>query len=415
MSKKIICLIVLITVIFSSCKKDNTDRSIPTIITIDPDEIGSTTASTGGKSVISAAAITQKGVCWSSSNTNPTIADSKTTDGSGNPGYKSVLTGLDPSTTYYVRAYATNQYGTGYGDTKSFTTLDVPELITYYPSGISRTSAICVGEITRTGQAVCDSVGLCWSTSHNPTTKNTMVFMPYQTTFGTFTLTMNNLAPNTTYYVRAFATTSLGTGYGGEVKIRTYYSSATDVDGNVYNTIKIGNQEWMVENLLTTHFRNGASIQALGDFNDWATWTQPAYNGVYDNESFNGLICSRLYNWYATTYSANIAPVGWHVSNSADWQTLVNYLGADSAAYEMKVPVSDYWNNILGDNTSGFSAVAAGYVNPDGSYYGYNISANFWLNESAPQIAMIASNDPVVQINAASSKNYGCSIRCVKD
>ena len=94
-----------------------------------------------------------------------------------------------------------------------------------------------------------------------------------------------------------------------------------DIDGNVYDTVKIGTQIWMVQNLKTTRYRNGDSIPNVTDAAIWANLTSGGYSN-YSNELYYGTKYGRLYNWYAVSDSRNLAPAGWHVATSADWTAL---------------------------------------------------------------------------------------------
>ena len=108
------------------------------------------------------------------------------------------------------------------------------------------------------------------------------------------------------------------------------YGTMTDQDGNVYKTITIGTQTWMAENLRTTKYRDGSNIPLVTSHASWLTLTTGAYCN-YNNTTNCDTISSygRLYNWFVTSDSRNIAPVGWHVPSEAEWQTLINYLGGD--------------------------------------------------------------------------------------
>jgi len=173
--KSIILLLVLSGLILSftySCKKDS-KKVIPTITTGMVSNITSTTATCAGEiSSDGGAAVTSRGVCWSL-NEYPTIADYKTSDGTGSGSFSSSITGLVHSSTYYIRAYATNSVGTVYGTQSTFTTLAVlPTLTTALASDITATTAISGGNITNDGGAAVTARGVCWSTSANPTTSN---------------------------------------------------------------------------------------------------------------------------------------------------------------------------------------------------------------------------------------------------
>ena len=155
----------------------------------------------------------QHGVCWNTSG-SPTIADFKTEEGTVSEvgAFTSNITGLSPFTHYYVRAYATNSEGTSYGDQTDFSTPGIPILTTNELEGISVNSAISGGNVTN-GDPV-NEYGVCWSTSPNPTI--TDAHTVDGTGLGTFESSITGLSKNTHYYLRAYATNSIGTGYGEE-------------------------------------------------------------------------------------------------------------------------------------------------------------------------------------------------------
>jgi hypothetical protein len=170
-------------------------------------------------------AITSRGVCWSRTTTNPTIINSSSTNnGSGIGSFSSLLTALSPSTTYYVRAYATNSVGTSYGNVISFTTLSatIPTGVsTTSITSISQNSAISGGSVTGDGGSTITSRGFCWSsTNSSPTVLNSSVINS-GSGVGSFSSSLGVLSPNTTYYVRAFATNSVGTAYGNTQSFTT--------------------------------------------------------------------------------------------------------------------------------------------------------------------------------------------------
>ena len=212
--------------------------AMPTVITTPVSDITAITA-TGGGNVISdgGMAVTTRGICWNTTG-NPTIADSHTTDGTGTGSFTSNISGLTHSTTYYVRAYATNSIGTTYGEELSFTTLDtLPTVITSAVTNISATAATCGGNITDDGGATVTARGVCWSTSHNPTLSDSHTTDGSGT--GSFNSNLANLTPNTTYYVQAYATNSMGTMYGEEEVFTTNCNSVT-VSISGATTINIG-------------------------------------------------------------------------------------------------------------------------------------------------------------------------------
>ncbi len=194
----------------------------PTLTTITISNITSSTAIGGGNITYDGGSpVTARGVCWSTS-PNPTINNNKTSDGTGSGNFPSNITGLQPDTKYYVRAYATNANGTAYGEEISFTTLIAttkPVISTASVTDITTTTASAGGNITSDGGASVTVRGVCWNTSPDPTIANS------KTTNGTgpgsFTSNITGLTPNTKYYVKAYATNANGTGYGSERSFTT--------------------------------------------------------------------------------------------------------------------------------------------------------------------------------------------------
>jgi hypothetical protein len=182
--------------------------------------ITSSTANSGGNITDNGGgSVTARGVCWAT-NSSPTISDNLTSNGTGNGSFTANLTGLQPGTLYHVRAYATNSAGTAYGNDLSFTTSAVaPVLTTTAASSIDRTSATGGGNITSNGGSAITVSGICWSTSHNPSTTGTHT--SDGTTSGSFSSNITGLSSGTLYYLRAYATNSVGTSYGNELSFTT--------------------------------------------------------------------------------------------------------------------------------------------------------------------------------------------------
>lgn len=197
-----------------------TTAVLSTVTTTNASSVTSTSASSGGNiTADGGASVTARGVCWSTSQ-NPTITNSKTSDGSGTGSFTSSITGLSPGITYYARAYATNSIGTAYGNQISFTTtVVVPVMTTTTASAVTSSSASSGGNITSDGGASVTARGVCWSTSQNPTIANSKTTNGTGT--GSFTSSITGLSPGTTYYVRAYGTNSTGTGYGDQVSFTT--------------------------------------------------------------------------------------------------------------------------------------------------------------------------------------------------
>lgn len=193
---------------------------VPVLSTTTVSGITSSGAVTGGEITYDGgAAVTVKGVCWST-NANPTTTNSKTTDGTGTGSFSSNISGLQPGTVYHVRSYAVNSAGTGYGNDITFTSAAViPVLTTAGATSITINSAVSGGNITFSGGSAVTSRGVCWSTSHNPTIAGAHTSNGSGT--GSFVCNVTGLAENTTYYLRAYAINSVGVAYGNEISFLT--------------------------------------------------------------------------------------------------------------------------------------------------------------------------------------------------
>ena len=195
------------------------DYDLPIVTTSEVENVGVTTATCGGNAMDNGGTnVTERGVCWGT-NHNPTASGSHASAGDGLGDFTCNITNLSANTKYYVRAYAKNNKGVGYGEEKCFTTLNLPTVSTGSVTSITTTSATGSGNVISTGGADVTERGICWSASHNPTISGSHANSG--TGMGEFTVNMTNLTPNTTYYVRAYAINSQGQGYGEEVNFKT--------------------------------------------------------------------------------------------------------------------------------------------------------------------------------------------------
>jgi uncharacterized protein (TIGR02145 family) len=400
-----------ILLLANSCKKkdDNNNTTAPTIpvlTTTAASNITASSASSGGDiSSDGGDAVTARGVCWSTSQ-NPTTSNSKTSNGTGTGSFTSSITGLSASTTYYLRAFATNSIGTSYGNqvtvVTSSTTPTVP-VITTNAVSIGSTSATSGGTITNNGGSSVTARGVCWSTNQNPTIADSKT--SNGTGVGSFTSNITGLSASTTYYVRAYATNNTGTGYGNQLTFMTYSGSVT-IDGRIYGTINIGTQVWLAENLKATHYRNGTAIP----FATGTAWYN--YYATYDTAKYGF-----LYNWNAVTDVDSIAPIGWHVPTNADFTTLITYLGGSAVAGGKlkETGTADWINpNTGATNSSGFTALPGGFYGPTE----ITQQGNFWsstaFNSSdAYGLYLIYNSATSAQNNYL--KSLGFSVRLVKN
>lgn len=192
-----------------------------------------------------------------------------------------------------------------------------------------------------------------------------------------------------------------------------------DIDGNVYKTVKIGEQIWMAENLKVTKYNDGTNI-ILGEENK--TWGTLSIGGYcwYNNDLTNYKdFCGALYNWYAVN-SGKLCPEGWHVPNDEEWATLISFLGGEKKAGDkMKEAGTMHWSSPnKGTNESGFSAISVGARDYDGfgalGYSGYWWSTTENENPATANIVYLTFGKSNVY-QTKSSKNFGYNVRCIKD
>ena len=249
----------------------------PTVITTTPSSVTSTSAHSGGNVTSEgSASVTARGVCWSQS-ANPTIFNDKTIDGAGAGGYSSSISGLIPGSTYHVRAYATNSAGTGYGGDQTFTTpATVPTVTTTAVSSVTSTGASSGGNVTFEGGASVTERGVCWGSSADPTIFNDKTIDGAGA--GGYSSSISGLIPGSTYHVRAYATNSMGTGYGRDLiltTLATVPTVATAVISSVTATSASSGGN--------VTFEGGASVTARG-----VCWSQSANPTIFNNKTIDG-------------------------------------------------------------------------------------------------------------------------------
>jgi uncharacterized protein (TIGR02145 family) len=582
-----------------------TTVSVPQLLISNISDITSTSAvcgsiitSTGGSNIISC------GICWDTV-PNPTVNSAKTTDNLVKTVYISHLSGLNPNKTYYLKAYAVNSVGTGYGEEKRMTTSSsVPALTTNPVSEISLNTATCSMKILSNGGTGITESGICWGTNPDPTTSNSKTSEYY--TKGKYRLTGLQVATN--YYVRAYAVNSAGTGYGQSVSFRTsgnaplattleasnqtptgallkgvvnansfptqvyfeygkttdygstkiigqtpvtgkadkqvsaelsgletgityhfrvkavntigttygkdltfvtlrapslsnfraihknyndkeftivppasnskgtfsYTSSNTKVatiknnivtitgpgittitatqapsgtfttgtisatltmnlidnEGNVYNTIAIGNQDWMKENLRSTKYSNGTPIANEQDAKTWGSLTTGAMCWYNNDQANSKTTNGALYNWYAVASPDKLCPAGWHVSTDSDWKEMEMFLGMTVKEVEgtlkrkpgeaSKIKDKSGWiKDGKGTNVTDFSAVAAGFrMAQTGAFTNLGLDGCWWTaTEDKGNLAwlrnMYFSLSDIYRLS--DNKSSGFSVRCVRD
>jgi uncharacterized protein (TIGR02145 family) len=214
-------------------------------------------------------------------------------------------------------------------------------------------------------------------------------------------------------------------GFSGET------GTVTDIDGNVYKTVKNGDQWWLAENLKVTHYRNGDPIPNITDQNEWSNLTTGAYC-EYNNDPSHVEIYGRLYNWYAVNDGRNIAPVGWHVPSDEEWKLVMlfgmsrseaddtEYRGTDEGG-KMKETGTTHWKspNSGATNESGLSALPGGYRHlTTSNYVSLGHFAYFWSSteyNSGSAWFRTLDYDHSGVTRSYSHNQGGFSVRCVRD
>lgn len=192
-----------------------------------------------------------------------------------------------------------------------------------------------------------------------------------------------------------------------------------DQEGNSLKVAKIGNQEWMSENLNVSHFRNGDIIPEVKSAEEWVrlgSEGKPAYRTDPDNPEYTKKY-GRLYNWYAVNDPRGLAPEGWHVPTYEEWKKMVDYLGGEVAT-ALFIRVTGYDENGGAISESGISGLPGGFCGGDGRFYGTGTNGYWWsATEVYPTTASIFQLN-YLHCNLYNEDFYkaaGLSVKCVKD
>jgi uncharacterized protein (TIGR02145 family) len=367
--------------------------------------------------------VTERGAVWNTSG-NPTVNSNRIPSGFGTGGYSINITGLTGGgNNYYVRAYAINNYGIAYGAELTFATLYGLTTLTTNIVSTQSTTASSGGNITDAGGSTISSRGVVWNTSGTPTITESRTTDGSGT--GSYVSNLTALSPSTTYYVRAYATNNTGTAYGNQQTFVTTATSptVTDIDGNTYNSVQIGNQVWMSENLKVSRFKNGSEIPYVLSDSEWAVLSTAAwcYYGHNVNTSYGN-----LYNYYAVNNIYGLCPQGWHIPTSEDFDILIIYLGGNvnytqgNNVISAKLKAQSSWGsfNDNGNNMTGFSALAGGFRLSSGT--GYGQSTEFrefggigqWWKVDGSVFVLTNGNREGFSYNYLRNGN---SVRCLRD
>lgn len=331
--------------------------------------------------------------------------------------------------------------------------VSLPTINTVETSNITARNATSGGNVTADGGAAVTARGVVWSTIQNPTLASNNGFTADGGDLGAFTSTLSNLTPGTTYFVRAYATNSAGTAYGNQLSFRTISpgigqpcpdaATVTDIDGNRYNTVQIGSQCWMKENLKTTRFRDGSPIALPGDdLTAWQSNTSGAF-AWFENDIVWKDKYGALYNWHAVENQKGLCPPGWNVPSNDQWDALIDYLisqgypnsnvanAAGNALKSCRQADSPFggecnitehprwWVNHThnGFDAYGFSGLPGGIRPSNGGYGDLGFGAFFWtsseFSSAYARFKALYYTLGYIQ-NAHTGKNEGISVRCLK-
>lgn len=332
------------------------------------------------------------------------------------------------NTQYYWRVVAHDDNGNfTSGLIWNFSTCNgLPDVVTDSITYLGPVSATCRGIVTDEGGSPVTSRGVCWSLTENPTINDSVIING--SGLGEFTCEVTGLKTVTHYFVRAYATNSYGTSYGEQLQFATTWSACPGIptvayEGRIYNTVQIGDQCWLKENL-------NVGIMINGSVNQTNNLIIEKY--CYNNDTVNCAVYGGLYQWdEMINYdigegSKGICPAGWHVPSVDDWESLINQLGGyEIAGGKMKSTGTIeagtglwYDPNIGATNESGFTTLPSGNRHSSGGgFFNLGVSTDYWCSKIDWNWAWYYSlysggND--IQPNIL-ERRVGRSVRCIKD
>ncbi len=260
----------------------------------------------------------------------------------------------------------------------------VPILTTTAATSISTITASSGGNITNDGGVPVSARGVVWSTSQNPAI-DLITKTNDGTGIGAYTSLMTGLIPNRTYYIRAYATNSVGTAYGAQVMLNTPVVDTT------ITSVTIGTQIWSNKNLSVARYRNGDPIPQVTNPTQWASLTTGAWCWYNNDSASYAAIYGRVYNWYAVNDPRGLAPQGWRIPTEGDWNKLVKFIdpAADTTCSSCTnqsrtaggaLKSTSGWNspNTGATNSSGFSGLPAGGRLSNGVFTSFGSNGNWW-------------------------------------
>lgn len=202
--------------------------------------------------------------------------------------------------------------------------------------------------------------------------------------------------------------------------------TVTDIEGHVYQTVQIGDQVWMTENLKTTKLNDGGDISLVEEDSVWFNLSltkTPGFCWYLNDEATYGVMYGPLYNWY-TVETGKLCPAGWHVPSDDEWTQLINYLGGESVAGgKLKETGTANWinPNTSATNESGFTALPAGWREPDGYYDYLGLMGSWWSTDWTSNSynnfgwIRLVNYQTGQTFRDGFAHNIGISVRCLQD
>ncbi len=317
---------------------------------------------------------------------------------------------LDPGTIYHYRLKSENSKGVAYGSDLTFVTLGgVPIISNVSVSNkvVNEGTFSCEVNYSINAAHFPTSVSLDWGTTTsygNTVTQSSVITGSSAQSIST---PLSDLTSGVTYHYRIRAINQLGeVTFIGTLQVP---APVIDIDGNLYDVVTIGNQNWIAKNLRVTKLNDGTPIPLVEDGETWGTLTSSGYSW-YNNDPSDKNPYGALYNWY-TVNTQKLCPVGWHVPSTTEWQTLINYLGDGySAATKLQ------------NSTTGFGLLRGGFRfgSPPIGDFSYRNSLGYWWatthSSGDPEKRMVFGVESfLVTANIHYYPDWGLSVRCLKD
>lgn len=401
------------------------EETLATVLTVAISDVTTTSVVvTGSVTDNGNSEIISKGFCWKEKvygSPFPVITDSIVIVSGDDDRYSDSIK-INPGKTYYVRAFAINAVGTSYGSLIEVKALGGYPSIADVIVTCTDTSALVKAKVNNNNLITAVTIDYGTTTSYGKSVSVNVMAV------ANVNLDVIDLNYSTKYYYRIKAENSVGT-ISVTGSFTTTTPTVTDIDGNVYKSVKIGDQIWTVENLKTTRYNDGTSIPNVISDEDWlrAGDDQMGARCYYNNDPELGKVYGGLYNWYAVN-TGKLAPEGWHVPTNAEWVKLIIALGRmsnDCSGHAAREVGTAHWKapNEGATNASGFTALPAGerYTTLATGKIGFTdltTDCVWWsADELRPGISGIVYASYNLQwiINDALKHFGGLSIRLVKD